>query len=158
MASLTFKPTFKPTFKAYLERNQNLTILSQVRYILQLRNTYLWSTICPPRPPPLLPLSLRKTFSALSNATSTFTQSSSSRITSGFSMASARLASSISVLSIYLQSLIFQEVVQKMKERNFAVKTKDAWDWVSVQYNFSITLHHHLNLSSMCFSFVSSPF
>ena len=39
-----------------------------------------------------------------------------------------------------------------MKERNFAVKTKDAWDWVSVQYNFSITLHHHLNLSSTCFS------
>ena len=26
----------------------------------------------------------------------------------------------------------FQEVVQKMKERNFALKTKDAWDWQSI--------------------------
>lgn len=69
-------------------------LFPQVRHTLQLRNTFLWSTISPPPPPPPPPPPHLQTLIGRLSARSTVhrisTMSSSSPTTSGVSMVSAR--------------------------------------------------------------------
>ena len=120
-------------------------LFPQARHTLQLRNTFLWSTISPPPPPPPPPphrQTLIRRLSARSTVQRILTMSNSSPTTSGVSMVSARYFFVPVCLGVFID-VLFSGGCAEDEGKKLCPEDKRRLRLaihLSFQYNFSITL------------------